>query len=407
MSNRREVLSLLASSSACIAMPTLAFGGVPENSSMSDRRLVFIFLRGGMDALSAVPPYADPAYAPKRGTLAVPAPGAINGALDLDGKFGLSPFLPEMHRLYADKQLAVLHAVASPYRERSHFDAQNLIENGTSKPFGRDIGWLNVALGIVERESKETSGVNLGFALGQSIPLILRGPSKVGSWSPSKLMQPDSDMLERLAKLYQNDLLLSQSFAVARQTQAMMGTRKNDASDLKGNSTQPILELAKAAGEVLSKPKSARVANIDFGGWDTHISQLGEYAQLTRNLRLLDQSITTLKIALGPVWERTAVLVVSEFGRAVAPNGSGGTDHGTGGVALVVGGAVNGGRVITEWPGLNDQALFEGRDLRPTMDLRAVFKSALTSQLGLSSGVVESEVFPNSRLVRAVPELFR
>jgi uncharacterized protein (DUF1501 family) len=357
-----------------------------------------------MDALSAVPPYADLAYASSRGALAVPAPDAINGALDLDGKFGLSPFLPEMHRLYALKQLTVLHAVASPYRERSHFDAQNLIENGTGKPCGRDIGWLNLALGIVERESKERSGVNLGFALGQSIPLILRGPAQVGSWSPSKLLQPDSDMLERLSRLYQTDPLLSQSFAVARQTQSIMGIRQNDG---KSSSTSPILELAKAAGEVLSKPNGARVATIDFGGWDTHISQLGEYAQLTRNLRLLDRSVAALKTSLGAVWDRTAVIVVSEFGRAVAPNGSGGTDHGTGGAAFVIGGAVDGGRVITDWPGLHDRALFEGRDLRPTMDLRALFKSALIAQLGISPTSVDAEVFPDSRVVRPLPELFK
>jgi uncharacterized protein (DUF1501 family) len=332
----------------------------------------------------------------------VPAAGTPGGALNLDGHFGLSPHLEEMHRLFAAQELAVLHAVASPYRERSHFDAQNLLENGTIRPFGREAGWLNVALVVADHTGTVPSGT-AGFALGPNVPLVLRGPAQIGSWSPSRLPQPDTDLLDRLATLYQGDALLGRSFAVAREAQAMMEGHHGDGM---GGQTQPVAELARAAGEVLGRPRGPRVATIDFGGWDTHISQLGEYSQLTRNLRLLDRSVAALKTALGSVWQHTAVLIVTEFGRAVAPNGSGGTDHGTAGAAFVAGGAVRGGRVIADWPGLGQRALHEERDLRPTLDLRALFKAALAAQLGLGEAALETEVFPDSRAVRPLEGVF-
>jgi len=393
MTTRRQALQLLGGIAAIGGLPRLTLAA----SSASERRLVFVFLRGGMDALSAVPAYGDPNYAAQRGILAVPAPGTPGGALDLDGRFGLNPYLVEMHKLYAARELAVLHAVASPYRERSHFDGQNLLENGTPKPFGRDTGWLNAAL---TARPNALAGP-AAFALGQSIPLVLRGPAQVGSWSPSRLPVPDAALLDRLGELYRGDALLAQSFTTAREAQKMMEGR-----DGMGGGGQPVEALAKAAGEILGRREGPRVASIDFGGWDTHIGQLGEYGPLTRNLRLLDRSVATLKQSLGPAWQHTAVLMVSEFGRTVAPNGSNGTDHGTGGAAFVAGGAVRGGRVIADWPGLAANALYEGRDLRPTLDLRALFKAALAAQLGVTDSALEAEVFPDSRAVRPLQGLF-
>jgi uncharacterized protein (DUF1501 family) len=387
MATRREALQLLGAMAAAAGLPRLALAA----PSSSERRLVFVFLRGGMDGLSAVPATGDPDYAARRGEL------AVNGALPLDATFGLSPYLAEMRKLYAARELAVLHAVASPYRERSHFDAQNLLENGTAKPFGRETGWLNAALGASARG---------GLALGQSIPLVLRGPAHVGSWSPSALPGPDANLLERLAELYRGDALLARSFAAAREAQGMMERRDAARAGMGGGGPQPVVELAKAAGEILGKREGPRVASIDFGGWDTHINQLGEYSALTRNLRLLDRSVATLKDALGPAWRHTAVLVVTEFGRTVAPNGSNGTDHGTAGAAFVAGGAVRGGRVIADWPGLGERALHEGRDLRPTLDLRALFKAALIAQMGLDEAALEAQVFPGSRGVKPLAGLF-
>jgi uncharacterized protein (DUF1501 family) len=403
MRTRRQALQLFGGTAVLIGLPGLTFAAAPAEPRANDRRLVFMFLRGGMDGLSAVPPYGDPQYAARRGSLAVPAPRSPGGALDLDGHFGLSPHLGEMHKLFAARELTVLHAAASPYRERSHFDAQNLLENGTIRPFGRETGWLNVALGAVDRAGGNVHSRTLGFALGPNVPLVLRGPAQIGSWSPSRLPQPDADLLDRLAALYRDDPLLARSFAVAREAQTMM--EGHDPGGM-GSRTLPVVELARAAGEILSRPNGPRVATVDFGGWDTHISQQGEYSQLTRNLRLLDRSVAVLKTALGPVWQHTAVLIVTEFGRAVAPNGSGGTDHGTAGAAFVAGGAVRGGRVISDWPGLDQRALYEERDLRPTLDLRALFKAALATQLGLGEAALETEVFPDSRTVRPLDGVF-
>jgi uncharacterized protein (DUF1501 family) len=392
MVTRREVLQALGGLVAVAGLPGLALAAAPG----TDRRLVFVFLRGGLDGLSAVPAYGDPDFAGKRGALAIAGPGTAGGALELDGMFGLSPFLAEMHKLYAAKALAVLHAVASPYRERSHFDAQNLLENGTAKPFGREAGWLNVALA-------ERAGAG-GLALGPNVPLVLRGPAAVSSWSPSVLPAPDPDLLERLAQLYRDDPLLAKPFAAGREAQGLMEGQGR--GGMPGGGPQAAVALAKAAGTFLAKPDGPRVATIDFGGWDTHANQVGEFSPLTRNLRLLDRGVATLKGALGPAWQQTAVLIVTEFGRTVSINGSRGTDHGTGGVAFVVGGAVRGGRVIADWPGLSDRALHEGRDLRPTLDLRALFKAALAAQLGLGEAALETKVFPDSRGVKPLPGLF-
>jgi uncharacterized protein (DUF1501 family) len=392
MATRRDALHLLGGLAAVAGLPGLALAA----PSGAERRLVFVFLRGGMDGLSVVPAYGDPQFAARRADLAVGAPGTPGGALDLDGTFGLSPFLPEMHKLYAARELAVLHAIATPYRERSHFDAQNLLENGTAKPFGRDSGWLNAALA-----ARSATG---GVTLGPNIPLVLRGPAPVGSWSPSVLPGPDGDLLERLAALYRGDPLLAGPFAAAREAQAMMQSR--DASGGMGGARQGVAVLARAAGAFLAKRDGPRVASIDFGGWDTHINQAGEFSPLTRNLRLLDRSVAALKDALGAAWKQTAVLIVTEFGRTVAPNGSHGTDHGTAGAAFAVGGAVRGGRVIADWPGLAERALHEGRDLRPTLDLRARFKAALSAQLGLDEATLEGQVFPGSAAVRALDGLF-
>jgi uncharacterized protein (DUF1501 family) len=391
MATRRDVLKTMAALAAA-SFPGLALAAVPG----TERRLVVLFLRGGLDGLSAVPAYGDPDFIARRGDLAIAAPGAAGGALKLDDFFGLSPYLPEMHKLYEARELAVLHAISSPYRERSHFDGQNVLENGTARPFGRDAGWLGIALA-----ERATVG---GVALGPAIPLLLRGPASVTSWSPSALPAPDPDLLERLAQLYRGDPLLAGPLAAARRANGMM--EGSDGARSMGGGAQPVIALAKAAGAFLAKADGPRVATIDFGGWDSHANQIGEYSPLTRNLRLLDRALTTLKGSLADAWKHTAVLIVTEFGRTVAINGSRGTDHGTAGAAFVAGGAVRGGRVIADWPGLSDHALHEGRDLRPTLDLRALLKAALAAQLSVGEAALETKVFPESGRVRALEGLF-
>jgi uncharacterized protein (DUF1501 family) len=394
MTTRRDALKTLGGLAALSALPGLALAqGAP-----GERRLVFVFLRGGLDGLSAVPAYGDPDFARRRGELTIAPPGEANGALKLDGTFGLHPLLPEMHQRYQAGELAVLHAVASPYRDRSHFDAQNVLENGTARPYGRDAGWLNVALA----EAAPRSG---GVALGASVPLVLRGAAPVTSWSPSVMPSPDPDLLERLGRLYRDDPLLARPFAAAVETQALMeGQGRRDGGT--GARGAPVGALVQAAGRFLKQPDGPRVATIDFGGWDTHANQAGDVGPLARNLRQLDRALAQLETALGPAWQHTAVLVVTEFGRTVAINGSRGTDHGTAAAAFALGGAVRGGRVIAQWPGLADRDLHEGRDLRATLDLRALFKAALAAQLGLGEAALETKVFPDSRGVRPLEGLF-
>jgi len=394
MTTRRDALKSLGGLAALAALPGLALAqGAP-----GEKRLVFVFLRGGLDGLSAVPAWGDPDFARRRGELAVAPPGEANGALKLDGTFALHPLLPEMHRLYGAGELAVLHAVATPYRDRSHFDAQNLLENGTARPYGRDAGWLNVALAEVPARGAG------GVALGASVPLVLRGAAPVTSWSPSRMTQPEADLLDRLARLYRDDPLLAKPFAAAVETQAVMEGRGD--GGMRGEGGAPVLALVDAAARFLTQPDGPRVAAIDFGGWDTHANQANEFGPLARNLRQLDRAVAQLKRGLGPAWRQTVVLVVTEFGRTVAINGSRGTDHGTAAAAFALGGAVRGGRVIAEWPGLSDRDLHEGRDLRPTRDLRGLFKAALAVQLGVSEAALETKVFPDSRGVRPVEGLF-
>lgn len=395
MVTRREAVLTLGGLAASAAFPGLSLAqGAP-----GEKRLVFVILRGGLDGLSAVPACGDPHFERRRGELAIAPPGEDKGALRLDDLFGLHPLLPEMHRLYGLGELAVLHAVATPYRDRSHFDAQNLLENGTGKPYGRDAGWLNVALG----EAAKQGG---GVALGASVPLVLRGPASVTSWSPSVMPSPAPDLLERLGRLYRDDPLLAQPFASAVETQTLMEGRAGRDGGMANRGGAPGAALAQAAGRFLTQPNGPRVAVIDLGGWDTHANQVGDLGPFARSLRQLDGSMAALKASLGPAWQHTVVLVVTEFGRTVAPNGSRGTDHGTASAAFALGGAVRGGRVISQWPGLSEPDLFEGRDLRPTLDLRSLFKAALTAQLGVGEAALESKVFPESRGARPLEGLF-
>lgn len=393
MTTRRNALLTLGGLAT-----TLAFSGLSlAQGAPGERRLVFVFLRGGLDGLSAVPAYGDPDFVRRRGALAIATPGGANGAHKLDGLFGLHPLLPEMHKLYDAGELAVLHAVATPYRERSHFDAQNLLENGTDRPHGRNAGWLNVALA----EAAKQAG---GVALGTSVPLVLQGPAPVTSWSPSVMPSPAPDLLDRLERLYRGDPLLARPFMSAMETQGLMAGQGAGGGGMT-NQVAPFVVLAQAAGRFLTQPNGPRVAALDFGGWDTHANQVGDLGPLARNLRQLDKGLAAVKASLGPAWKNTVVLVVTEFGRTVAPNGSNGTDHGTAAAAFALGGAVRGGRVIAQWPGLGDRDLYEGRDLRPTLDMRALFKAALAAQLGVGEAALESKVFPDSRGVRPLEGL--
>jgi len=366
----------------------------------TDARFVLVILRGALDGLAAVPAYGDGAYASKRGALAITAP-----QLKLDGMFALNPSLPQLHERFQSKELIVFHAVASPYRERSHFDGQDLLENGTSAPKSAHDGWLNRALPLLP-EAKQRATDRVALALAQNVPLVLRGDARVGSWAPSRLPDTDSDTLQRIADLYSTDEYFASRLQSALAADSVVGEGEGMGAGRR-DPLNALNTVAVAAGKFLAAADGPRIAVLEATGWDTHANQGAERGQLANRLRGLDQALSSLRTGLAGAWARSAVLVVTEFGRTVAVNGTGGTDHGTATCAFLVGGAVAGGRVVADWPGLASSALYEGRDLRPTLDLRSVMKSALALHLGAAESGIEERVFPGSRAARPLDDLFK
>jgi uncharacterized protein (DUF1501 family) len=412
---RRDFLNLTA----------LAAGGALLTTRLSlaradsrKPRLVLVILRGALDGLAAVPPYGDPDYIGLRREFALRAPGEAGAALPLNGFFGLHPSLVFLQQCYAARELTVLHALASPYRERSHFDGQDVLENGSPRAHALQTGWLNRALAAAPGPGAREAGV----ALGQNVPLVMRGPAAVTSWSPSKLTALDDDTLARITDLYAGDALLSMRLADALAANAIA------AEDGGGGMTPPAASASTtaAAGTNAAQPNNARYAEVvhaaagflrqddgpkvavfDTTGWDTHANQGGAEGQLAGRFAALDAGLATLKQELGPTWSDTAVLLVTEFGRTAAVNGTRGTDHGTATVAFLVGGAVAGGRVIAEWPGLTGRALYQGRDLAPTLDLRSVLKGLLAEHLSVPPRALEQTVFPDSAAAKPLRGLVR
>ncbi|MGI9341378.1 MAG: DUF1501 domain-containing protein [Gammaproteobacteria bacterium] len=392
--NRRRFLSTLSAGALTAAYPGLSLA-----RGDTDNRFVLVVLRGGLDGIGAVPPIGDPDYAPARKSLALAlaTPSGADGALPLDADFGLHPALAELHELYLRKELAIVHAVATPYRERSHFDGQDVLENGMSTAGGARDGWLNRALASMPGDAS-VIGDERGIAIGQTVPLVLRGATRVSSWAPSTLPDVSEDTLERIAWMYDRD-----EFFASRLQQALAARDLVD--DDKGGSRrgrQSMQRIFAAAGKFLAASDGPRVAVLDTSGWDTHANQGAANGQLANRLRNLDAAVAALKTALGDAWASTIVAVATEFGRTVAINGTRGTDHGTASCAFFCGGAVAGGRVIADWPGLASGALQDGRDLRPTTDLQTVFKGIMRDHLGVAERELDRDVFPDGASGRPV-----
>jgi uncharacterized protein (DUF1501 family) len=372
---------------------------IPVAAAKNDARFVLVILRGALDGLAAVPAYGDGNYAGKRGVLAITAP-----AQKLDGMFALHPSMTHLYQRYHDKELVVFHAVASPYRERSHFDGQDLLESGTAQLKGSRDGWLNRALSALPA-SKSRNTDQIAVALAQNVPLVLRGEAAVNSWAPSRLPDADEDTLQRIADLYSTDEYFASRLQAALAADGIAG--EGMTMDGKRDPLIGFKSVTSAAGKFLAAPDGPRIAVIEVGGWDTHANQGAEQGQLANRLRSLDQGLETLRTSLGAAWKDTAMLVVTEFGRTVAVNGSRGTDHGTATCAFLMGGAVAGGRMIADWPGLASSDLYQERDLKPTLDLRSVFKGVLAEHLLASEADLETSVFPDSRRAKPLEGLVR
>jgi uncharacterized protein (DUF1501 family) len=394
MTTRRSILKTMAAAGALSlwdAPIRFAFASVP-----TDRRFVVVILRGALDGLAAVPPHGDADYASVRGQLALDKTGA-SAIHDLDGFFGLHPALTNMKAMFDAKELFVFHNICSPYRERSHFEGQNVLETGGGEPHVLQDGWLNRALVPMGMAKGEQA-----LAVAQSPPLLLSGAAKTTSWMPAVLPQPDEAFLAQVHALYARDAVLQASLKSAIDTSAkaqsaMDDSPRNTMAGAKGNGAYGNLKpLFSGAGKLLANESGPRVAVLDAGGWDTHFGEGTADGQLGRRLDALDKALDSLKTSLGPAWDKTAVVMATEFGRTVHPNGSGGTDHGTGGAAFLLGGAVAGGKVRAEWVGLKPGALQDGRDQPPRTDLRALFKGMLAEHMGVPKSALEASVFPDS-----------
>lgn len=353
----------------------------------TDRRFVFIIQRGAADGLGMVAPVGDPAFVGLRGALAAEAATGVR----LGSMFALHPALIETGKLYGAGEALFVHAVASPYRDRSHFDGQNVLETGGDAAYRLKDGWMNRLLALLPRPDARA------IALSATVPAVLRGSREVASYAPSALPDASDDLLARVSTLYEGDTQLHGLWSQAMATRTLTG-------DLSGEGGRNAAATGTLAATLLSGAAGARIASIETGGWDTHS---GQKIRLQAQLRGLDAMIAALKAGLGPEWANTLVLVATEFGRTAALNGTGGTDHGTASAAMLLGGAVKGGRVLADWPGLSAGALYEGRDLKPTLDLDALIASALAEHYGLDPSRVAAALFPQGARSRPMQGLIR
>jgi uncharacterized protein (DUF1501 family) len=402
--SRRELMLGSGALFAWAHLPRLA------RAEGRDPRLLTIVLRGALDGLAVVAPVGDPDWVKLRGDRALVLDGKTP-ALPLDSFFALNAAMPNLHRLYQAKEALIVHAVCTPYRERSHFDGQDVLESGLGKPGRVDTGWLNRALGALEPERHVSPKGGEIFAVGPVTPLVVRGPAPVLTWAPPRLQPASDDTMMRLLDLYRHtDPMLARVLegrmdlaALARagginQTPPKPGERPALAGAAQVRAF--FAGTAGAAAAFLARPDGPRVGALSFNGWDTHINEGALSGQLASLLGALDGAVAAIETNMGTAWRDTVVAIITEFGRTARINGTEGTDHGTGTVALLIGGALNGGRVVADWPGIKESDLFEKRDLKATTDLRAVLKGVLQDHLRVEERVLAERVFPGSSDVK-------
>ena len=389
-----------------------------SDRALADRKLVVVICRGGMDGLSVSPPVDDANYAALRGAIAIPGFDQPGGALRLDDTFGLHPSLAAVHRLALKGEARIAPAVATPDRARSHFEAQDVLENGATSAYGTDSGWLNRALQAMG------PGKARAISVGPTSPLILRGPVEAASWSPGPGVGRDPRLPGILADIYASaDPELARALASGLATERMAKIADDDARAALGEtisapgrdmSAQPAsagaarprpafrqgLGVARRMGATLAgfmiQPGGPQLAAISIDGFDTHANQGSSQGQLATRLAYLDAVLDGISAGMGPGWRDTIVIAATEFGRTARVNGTAGTDHGTASTALLLGGALRRGGVIGDWPTLADGKLFENRDTAPTLDMRGLFKGLLAEHYGVSRRALDTAVFPGS-----------
>jgi len=395
LTSRRALLIGGASFAAWAYLPKFA-----RAADGRDPRLITVILRGALDGLATVAPVGDPDYAGLHGSIALTRDGP-HPALMLDSFFALHPAMPEFARMYQDKHAAVVHAVSTPYRDRSHFDGQDVLESGFAGPGRVQSGWLNRALQALPKGERVAGAL----AVGPTTPLVLRGPAATVGWAPVALPQADDDTATRLIELYRHrDPTLASAL-----TQGIVLDKQAQGDDMKpkpgGGAPAQMHQVARGAAKLMAADDGPRIAALAFDGWDTHANEGGPVGRLAGLLSGLDGVFAEFESGLGAHWHDTIMVVATEFGRTARINGTEGTDHGTGTIALLAGGAVKGGRVIADWPSLKAASLYEGRDLAPTTDLRAVIKGVLSDHLGLSERTLADAVFPDSAMAKPMKGL--
>ncbi len=393
--SRRTLLLGGASFAAWAYLPKFA-----RATDGRDPRLIVVILRGALDGLATVAPVGDPDYAGLHGSIALTSDGPHAGIM-LDSFFALHPSMPEFARMYKEKHAAVIHAVSTPYRDRSHFDGQDVLESGFAGPGRVQSGWLNRALEALPKGARVMSGL----AVGPTTPLVLRGAAPTVGWAPVALPQADDDTAARLVELYSHrDPALARALSQGLQLdKAALGDDMKSKPGINGQAAMRL--VARGAARLMAADDGPRIAALAFDGWDTHANEGGPVGRLAQLLSGLDGALAEFEGGLAERWRDTVVVVATEFGRTARINGTEGTDHGTGTIALLAGGAVKGGRVIADWPGLRPANLYEGRDLAPTADLRAAIKGVLRDHLGLAERVLAERVFPDSAQVKGMQGL--
>lgn len=384
--NRRSFLqTMCVGGIATFALPHATFAQVRQPG-----RFVFVLLRGGLDGLAAVVPYGDPSYRSLRGALAYDEAEVT----PLDETLALAPGLSRLREFWDANELVTLHAMAIPFRTRSHFDGQAILETGLDRPIGSSDGWLNRLL-------QQLSGERTGIAIAAGMPRSMIGAFEVQTWSPAKLGVTSDEFLARLGTLYRTDAFLSGRFEAAIQQQDLVGEEPMAGGTAPRGAMTPLLE---ATARILRQETGPNIAAVEFSGWDTHANQGLGGGALDRLLSQLAEGLLAFRTEMGPAWQNTTVVVMTEFGRTARPNGTRGTDHGTAGVGFLIGPRVARSRVLADWPGLGELALFERRDLRPTLDTRSVLKAAVSGTFDLSEPQAD-RLFPGSRDARGAYEL--
>ena len=375
---RRDFIKAVPASLFLTGFPNLGF-----TKTNKDGRLIVINLEGGMDGLCAIPPLGDTALRSARRDL------LINDNLSLNPFFGLHPSLKSFGEMLANDEATVIHATAFPYTKRSHFEGQNIVETGVVTPFSSKTGWLGRAM--------ELAGVG-GRSLSLDTPLLVRGDMAVEAYYPSNMRGsavPNMEILEVLKSIYEGDALettevLQQQLAASRNAPRVR--------DPEG--------LATFAGKKMQEAHGPKVAVIRVNQFDTHANQGTEEGLQAEQLEVVDNVFAALKSGLGKMWNSTVVMTVTEFGRTLGQNGSAGTDHGYGSACMIAGGLLENAGIVSDWPGLKSNNLYEGRDLLATIDMRSVCAACLEATFGLEHDEITEDVFSDKAIKRIYNEIF-